>query len=60
MVKPYRAPATGFKFPFRIKGPKSQATGHLNAPKQGRPSKSMPQIKQFTQMKAGRPKQRPK
>lgn len=50
-----RRPPTSFTFPFRH-GPKSMATGRLNAPKQGRPSKAMPSIKQFSQMKPGRPR----
>lgn len=59
-MKSYRPPKMGFKFPFRRRQRRSLASGHLNAPKQGRPSKSMPSIKQFTQMKAGRPKPRVK
>lgn len=59
-MKRYRPPGIGaFKFPFRH-GRKTQATGSYNAPAQGRPSKQMPPIKQFTQMKPGRPAQRPK
>jgi hypothetical protein len=49
-VKKYRQPGAGtFKFPFRIGG-RSLATGNLNAPPPGRPSKSMPSVKQFTKM----------
>jgi len=58
-VKAYRPPGASFKFPFR-KGPRSQASGHYNAPKAGRPSKSAPSIKQFTAMKPGRPAKRSK
>lgn len=55
-MKQYRRPGAGtFKFPFRLGG-KSQATGHLNAPAQGRPSKSMPSVKQFTRL--GDPRRR--
>lgn len=54
-MKAYRPPAGGFKFPFR-RGSRSMATGHLNLPKQGRPGKKMPSIKQFSSMKPGRPK----
>jgi hypothetical protein len=50
-VKRYRPPGSGttFKFPFRHGG-HSQATGRLNLPGMGRPSKSMPSIKQFTRL----------
>jgi hypothetical protein len=56
-MKRYRPPGAGttFKFPFRLGG-RSQATGHFNAPPSGRPSKSMPTIKQFT--KLGDPQRR--
>lgn len=48
-MKAYRRPAAAFKFPFRFGGP-SLATGRLNAPPSGRPSKSMPAMKQFTKL----------
>lgn len=55
-MKSYHAPTFTLKFPFRLRQRRSMATGHLNKPKQGRPSKSTPSIKQFSQMRAGRPK----
>jgi hypothetical protein len=55
----YQRPVASFNFPFRG-GNRSMATGKLNAPKQGRPSKSVPPIKQFSQMKPGRPKPKAK
>lgn len=56
-MKAYRPKVTAFKFPFRKQaGGQSLATGSYNAP--ARPGGKMPPIKQFTQMKAGRPKPR--
>lgn len=46
-------PGAGFRFPFRRR---TMGTGGYNAPTPGRPSKSMPSIKQFSQMKPGHPK----
>jgi hypothetical protein len=56
-VKRYRPPGTGagFRFPFRLGG-RSLASGKLNVPPSGRPSKSIPPIKQFT--KLGDPQRR--
>ena len=56
-MKSYRPPTFGFKFPFRLGSSRSMATGKLNAPGRGRPSKQTPQVKQFTKMKPGRPAQ---
>lgn len=59
-MKAYRPPTPPpFKFPFRIGG-RSLATGSLNAPTPGRPSKSTPSVKQFSSMKPGRPKPKAK
>lgn len=55
-MKRYRPPTGGtFKFPFRI-GARSLATGGYNAPTKA--GGKLPQIKQFSQMKPGRPKPR--
>ena len=51
--------ATTFTFPFRFGG-KSLATGGYNTPPSGRPSKSMPPIKQFTRMTPNGPRKKPK
>lgn len=56
-MRTYRPPGMGsFRFPFRFGG-RSQASGQLNAPGRGRPSKQTPPPKQFTKMKPGRPAQ---
>lgn len=56
--KRYRAPQTSFKFPFRVGGRSLAAGGQLNVPT--KPGGKTPSIKQFTEMKPGRPKKRMK
>ena len=53
MFRPRPAVST-FKFPYRIGG-RSLATGGYSAAPSSRPSKAAPSIKQFTDMKPGRP-----
>lgn len=52
-MKRYTAPSITFRFPFRRR---TLGTGGYNAPKKA--GGATPPIKQFSQMKAGRPKPR--